>query len=205
VKKDEWPKTFHNCKSPWYWWWREQQYRADLSENNWGRKKQHVRNVIVSAFRYELARRSKRENPGQAYHEADPEIRALLAPLQIPIQPLRIGNAATRTKGTDYIKLPMLAFNKNAALGTIIKHIENVLRTECEVRKIKLPRGPKTLQTRPPSWKWLELLDRRDVLHETKFDDYDRAKIASAREESDKYREQFRKLLQELYRSDPQD
>ena len=38
-----------------------------------------------------------------------------------------------------------------------------------------------------------------------KFDDNDRAKIASAIEESKKYHEQFRKLLLDLYQDSPQE
>ena len=91
-----------------------------------------------------------------------------------------------------------MAFHADAALTAILDSIEVLIERECIKQNVKLPKGPKTTN-RPPSWNWLELLDRKAILGEKKFNDGDRSKIIEASRESERYGKQLPKLIKQVY------
>jgi hypothetical protein len=162
----------------------------------WGKKKPTRRDYEIGVFRFELARRFDRRprKCGQPYPFADPLTRDLLAPFTSPPSPVLIGSEEPSQR-VKYIKVPPISFCARSARGEILQRVGLLVDKECRELGIELPKGPEGRQNRPPSWRRLELLDRRDILHEKIVAENDRVKIAPARKDAERLRKELIRLI----------
>jgi len=153
-------------------------------------------------FRFELARRSLRNDRSRPFPFADPITRDFLFDFIPDYPPIRTRKVAPGSGEAKYIELPAIAFCRTASRSAILEQIGRLIDKECEARHIKLPTAPDGKRNRPFSWLWVELLDRREILEE-KLSDSDRSTLTEARRAAASFGRQLRELVKQEAQFEP--
>jgi hypothetical protein len=210
---------FLNPKSQWFWWWRSEtafykfddkkfsivpiddprlaKYTRFLTPNVRKRRATLWKQTEeIAAWRYEMARRCKRNWKTAAYPAADRLTRDLLRPAPSENRNIVFGEKGPSGDVSRWVTIPAMHIPPNLSYAEIMDRFEQKVKTASLQLGLERPKGPKG-RNRPVSWHWVELLDEVDILNKNKLDDSERSTLSDARVAAKTHHAQFIKLLKE--------